>query len=53
MIHTVYLNKIDLMIEVNNINKISKIIPVIFLYVGYNKNCKNSNIIRYHSWYVI
>ena len=48
-------NKIDLMIEdkVDNINKISKIIPVICFHAGYNKNCKNSNIIRCYSWYDI
>ena len=48
-------NNIDLMIEdkVDNINKISKIIPVICFHAGYNKNCKNSNIIRCYSWYDI
>ena len=48
-------NNIDLMIEdkVDNINKISKIIPVICLHAGYNKVCKNSNIIRCYSWYDI
>ena len=48
-------NKIDLMIEdkVDNINKISKIIPVICFHAGYSKNCKNSNIIRCYSWYDI
>ena len=48
-------NKIDLMIEdkVDNINKISKIIPVICFHAGYNKDCKNSNIIRCYSWYDI
>ena len=37
-------NNIDLMIEdkVDNINKISKIIPVICFHAGYNKDCKNS-----------
>ena len=48
-------NNIDLMIEdkVDNINKISKIIPVICFHAGYNKDCKNSNIIRCYSWYNI
>lgn len=48
-------NNIDLMIEdkVDNINKISKIIPVICFHAGYNKDCKNSNIIRCYSWYDI
>lgn len=48
-------NNIDLMIEdkVDNINKISKIIPVICFHAGYNKVCKNSNIIRCYSWYDI
>ena len=48
-------NNIDLMIEdkVDNVNKISKIIPVICFHAGYNKDCKNSNIIRCYSWYDI
>ena len=48
-------NNIDLMIEdkVDNINNISKIIPVICFHAGYNKDCKNSNIIRCYSWYDI
>ena len=48
-------NNIDLMIEdkVDNINKISKIIPVICFHAGYNKDCENPNIIRCYSWYDI
>lgn len=48
-------NNIDLMIEdkVDNLNKISKIIPVICFHAGYNKVCKISNIIRCYSWYDI
>lgn len=48
-------NKIDLMIEdkVDNINKISKVIPVICFNAGYNKNCCGKNIIRCYSWYDI
>lgn len=48
-------NDIDLMIEdkVDNINKISKKIPVICFNVGYNKECEGKNIIRCYSWYDI
>lgn len=48
-------NNIDLMIEdkVDNINKISKIIPVICFNAGYNKSCEGNNIIRCYSWYDI
>lgn len=48
-------NKIDLMIEdsPNNINEISKIIPVICYNAGYNKNCIGNQIIRCYSWYDI
>ncbi len=46
-------NKIDLMIEdkVDNINKISLIIPVICFNACYNKECVGENIIRCYSWY--
>lgn len=46
-------NNIDLMIEdcVDNINKISKKIPVICWHAGYNKDCKGKNIYRAYSWY--
>lgn len=48
-------NNIDLMIEdcVNNINKISEVIPVICFHAGYNKDCKGKNIYRAYSWYDI
>jgi len=48
-------NNINLMIEdkVDNINKISKIIPVICFNAGYNKECEGNNIIRCYSWYDI
>lgn len=48
-------NNIDLMIEdkVDNINKISQIIPVICFNAGYNKECDGNNIIRCYSWYDI
>lgn len=48
-------NNIDIMIEdkKDNINKISKIIPVICFHAGYNKNCYGDNIIRCYSWYDI
>lgn len=48
-------NKIDLMIEdnPNNINEISKIIPVICYNTEYNKECKGDKIIRCYSWYDI
>lgn len=46
---------IDIMIEdkVDNINKISSIIPVICFHAGYNKNCKGKNIYRVYNWYDI
>ena len=46
---------VDLMIEdkVNNINKISKYIPVICFDSKYNKICQGINIIRCYSWYEI
>lgn len=48
-------NNIDLMIEdkVDNINKISKVIPVICFNAGYNQKCEGYNIIRCYSWYDI
>lgn len=48
-------NKIDLMIEdnPNNINEISKIIPVICYNTEYNKECKSDKITRCYSWYDI
>ncbi len=48
-------NKIDLMIEdnPNNINEISKIIPVICYNTEYNKHCKGDKITRCYSWYDI
>lgn len=48
-------NDIDIMIEdkVDNINKISTIIPVICFHAGYNKSCSGTNIIRCYSWYDI
>lgn len=48
-------NNIDLMIEdcVNNINKISNVIPVICFHAGYNKECEGKNIYRAYSWYDI
>lgn len=48
-------NNIDVMIEdkVDNINKISKKIPVICFNAGYNKKCSGKNIIRCYSWYDI
>ncbi len=48
-------NKIDLMIEdkVENIEKISKVIPVICFNASYNKRCQGKNIIRCYSWYDI
>ena len=48
-------NNIDIMIEdkKENINKISKEIPVICYHAGYNKNCKGQNIYRAYSWYDI
>ena len=46
-------NNIDVMIEdkEDNINKISKHIPVICFNAGYNKECKGTNIYRCYSWY--
>lgn len=46
---------IDIMIEdkVDNINKISSIIPVICFHAGYNKECKGKNIYRVYTWYDI
>ena len=48
-------NKIDLMIEdsPNNINELSKIIPVICYNAQYNKECSGNKIIRCYSWYDI
>lgn len=48
-------NKIDLMIEdkVENINNISKEIPVICFHANYNEECNSINIIRCYSWYDI
>ena len=46
-------NNIDIMIEdkVENINNISKIIPVICFNAGYNKMCSGKNICRAYTWY--
>ncbi len=46
-------NSIGIMIEdkVENINNISKIIPVICFNAGYNKMCSGKNIFRAYSWY--
>ena len=46
-------NNIDVMIDdkVENINEISKHIPVICFNAGYNKECKGENIYRAYSWY--
>lgn len=46
-------NNIDIMIEdkVENINNISKIIPVICFNARYNKMCSGKNIFRAYSWY--
>lgn len=48
-------NKIDLMIEdsPNNVNELSKIIPVICYNAEYNKNCIGNKITRCYSWYDI
>ena len=48
-------NKIDLMIEdkVDNINTISKRLPVICFDARYNQECRGDNIIRCYSWYDI
>ena len=46
-------NDVDIMIEdkVDNINKISKKIPVICFNANYNKTCNGENIYRAYSWY--
>lgn len=46
-------NNIDIMIEdkVENINNISKNIPVICFNARYNKECNEENIYRCYSWY--
>ena len=46
-------NKIDIMIEdkVENINNISKEIPVVCFNASYNKSCTSDNIYRAYSWY--
>ena len=46
-------NNIDIMIEdkVENINNISKEIPVICFNASYNKSCTSYNIYRAYSWY--
>lgn len=46
-------NNIDIMIEdkVENINNISKIIPVVCFNAGYNKSCDGKNIFRAYTWY--
>lgn len=48
-------NNIDLMIEdkVDNINTISKKIPVICFDARYNQQCSGNNIYRCYSWYDI
>ena len=48
-------NNIDIMIEdkVENINNISKEIPVICFNASYNKSCTSDNIYRVYSWYDI
>ncbi len=48
-------NNIDLMIEdkVDNINTISKQIPVICFDARYNQECNGKNIYRCYSWYDI
>ena len=48
-------NNINLMIEdkANNINTISKKIPVICFDARYNQECKGNNIYRCYSWYDI
>ena len=48
-------NNIGLMIEdkVENINNISKMIPVICFNASYNKGCKGKNIFRAYTWYDI
>lgn len=46
-------NRIDLMVEdkPDNINKISKMIPVMCFDSEYNENIEGENIIRCYSWY--
>ena len=48
-------NKIDLMIEdnPNNINELSKLVPIICYNTEYNKECNGNKIIRCYSWYDI
>ena len=48
-------NKINLMIEdkPENINTISKEIPVICYHANYNEQCNGKNIYRCYSWYDI
>lgn len=48
-------NNIDIMIEdkVDNINNISKILPVICFNASYNKSCIGENIYRVYTWYDI
>ena len=48
-------NEIDLMIEdnPNNINELSKLVPIICYNTEYNKECKGNKIIRCYSWYDI
>lgn len=48
-------DKIDIMIEdnPNNINELSKIIPVICYDAEYNRACKGDKITRCYSWYDI
>ena len=48
-------NEIDIMIEdsPNNINELSKLIPVICYNTEYNKHCTGDKIIRCYSWYDI
>ncbi len=48
-------NNIDIMIEdkVENINNVSKVIPVICFHAGYNKECNGKNIYRAYNWYDI
>lgn len=48
-------NQIDLMIEdsPNNVNQLSRIVPVICFDTGYNRKCEGKNIMRCYSWYDI
>lgn len=48
-------NNINIMIEdkVDNIRKISSLIPVICYHAGYNNECEGKNIYRVYSWYDI